>query len=175
MCALIDASVLSKVFNPGDAEHEPFKALMVWVTEGNGAIVYGGSTYKKQLGTGRYLKLFHELRVAQRAFLVDGDAVDRRENVLKGIVHNKDFDDAHLLAIIAISKCCLLCTGDVRLRPYFRRKDLYPDGVKIPKIYTKSQGRKHCSDSSVVGACPRRSKRSHPGKKPKSRPKLDLQ
>lgn len=150
MCALIDANVLSKVFNINDVEHKPFRAIALWVTEGNGCIVYGGSEYAKQLGTGKYLRLFTELRIAQRAFPVDGGAVDAREKFLKKKVTDKAFDDAHLLAIIAVSKCCLLCTGDIRLRPYFRRKDLYPKGVRIPKLYTKSHGKEFCTNSTVM-------------------------
>jgi hypothetical protein len=174
MCALIDSCVLSKVFNKDDAEHKPFKDISRWISEGSGAIVYGGSTYAKQLGTGRYLELFSKLRVAGRAFPVDGNAVDKREKLLKKLIPDKDFDDPHLIAIIGLSKCCILCTTDVRFRPYFKRKDLYPQGVIIPKIYTEKQGKKHCSNSAVVGSCPRRPQPSRPGKKPKARQQVPI-
>jgi|SRR5579872_2883589 len=169
MCALIDSCVLSKVFNRNDAEHKPFKAISRWISEGAGAIVYGGSTYAKQLGTGRYLELFSKLRAAGRAFPVDGNAVDKRERLLKKMIPDKNFDDPHLIAIIGLSKCCILCTTDVRFRPYFKRKDLYPQGVKIPKVYTEKQGKDHCSNSAVVGSCPRKSRPVRSGKKPKAR------
>lgn len=174
MCILIDACILSKVFNPQDAEHSPFRTLAAWITEGSGSIVYGGSEYKKQLGTGRYLELFTKLRAAQRAFPVDKTAVDERERILKKMVPDKDFDDAHILAIIGVSKCCLLGTTDVRLRPYFYRRDLYPRGLRIPKVYTEKQGSAHCSDSRVVGSCPRRPKSARPDRKPRSRKKIGL-
>lgn len=172
MCVLIDECVMSKVFNSEDVEHGPFRKLRAWIIDGAGSIVYGGSTYKRQLGTGRYLELFAKLRTAQRAFVIDGNKVDERERLLKKLIPEKDFDDAHIVAIIGLSKCCLLATTDKRQRPYFRRKDLYPSGVKIPKVYTEKGGSQHCSDARAVGACPRRLKAKRPGRKPKARQKI---
>ena len=174
MCALIDACVLSKVFNPEDSQHGPFRTIASWIVDGKGSIVYGGSKYMEELGKGKYGKLFQQLRTARRAYAVDDKAVDQRAEMLRRLVPDEDFDDPHILAIIGVSKCCILCTDDDRVRPYFRRKDLYPDGVKIPKVYTRSQGKQHCSNSAVVGSCPRRPQASRPGKKPKSRPKVNL-
>ncbi|MEQ1933756.1 MAG: hypothetical protein ABL962_07750 [Fimbriimonadaceae bacterium] len=173
MCALVDACVKSRVFNSKDAEHPKFETISKWIVEGSGNVVYGGKTYMEQLGS-RYRDLFLELKTAGRAHRIPSDKVDQLEELLKKKVNNKKFDDAHLIALIRLSKCCIICTSDDRFLPFFRRKDLYPRGAKQPKIHSLNQGSKHCSNSEVVGECPRRISADASGRRPKARPKVPL-
>jgi len=174
MCVVIDANVIGKVFDRRNAEHARFRPIATWVTTGNGSVIYGGTKYMKELGEGKFLALFTELSKVRRAIMVSAMAVDDRARVLKELVPDKDFDDEHIVAIIGVSRCCLVCTDDVRALPYLKRKDLYPDGVKIPHIYRSLADKRHCCNRLIVEICPNRSVPVRRGKKPKSRPKVAM-
>lgn len=128
----------------------------------------------KELGEGRYLSLFTELVKANRAVKIDTRSVDDRESELRAKVRDEAFDDPHILALVGVSRCCLVCTDDVRMLPYLKRKDLYPPGVKVPRTYRSLADRKHCCTKTMVEVCPpRASAPTQRRKKAKSRPKLD--
>lgn len=169
MCLVIDVNVISKVFNRRNVEHGRFEPVQVWVMAGTGSVIYGGSKYLKELGDGKYLSLFIELTKARRAIRVDKKAVDRRALEVKAKVLEEDFDDEHIVALVGVSKCCLVCTDDKRSVPYLRRRDLYPPGVKVPYIYRSLADKIHCC---IRKTCPQKSTRRRWEKKPKARPKL---
>jgi hypothetical protein len=174
MCVVIDANVIGKVFDPHSAEHPRFKPIALWVTTGNGSIIYGGTKYKKELGEGRYLTLFKELGTARRAVVLDAKDVDDRARLLKKLVPEKAFNDEHLIALVGISRCCLVCTDDIDFLPYLKRKDLYPSGVRVPYVYRSIADRKHCCDRLIVEICPKRIMSLRDRKKPKARPKVEI-
>lgn len=176
MCVIIDANVIGKVFNSRNSEHERFKPLSLWVTRGNGTVVYGGTKYIKELNKGQYLALFVELTKAGRAVNVDAQRVDDRARQIKAIVSNDDFDDEHIVALVGVSRCRLVCTDDVRSLPYLKQRRLYPTGVKVPNIYRSPSDKKHCSTKLLVGVCRDRSPAmaNRAGKKPKARRKVEI-
>jgi hypothetical protein len=135
MCLVIDENVISKVFDRKNAQHNRFKPVKVWVTTGTGSVIYGRTKYLKELGKGKYLGLFTELVKMRRAVKVETKLVDDRALMLKAKVPDEEFDDEHIVAIVGVSRCCLVCTDDTRSIPYLRRKDLYPPGVRVPQIY----------------------------------------
>jgi hypothetical protein len=173
MCLVIDVNAISKVFDPRNAEHDRFRPVALWVTSGSGSVIYGGTRYLKELGEGRYLRLFTELLKARRAVRIDTRAVDDLAVKLKIKVPDKNFDDEHIVALVGLSRCCLVCTDDTKSLPYIRRSDLYPPGVKVPYIYRSLKHRKHCCSRLLVEVCPRRVAQSKGGKKPKSRPTVE--
>lgn len=173
MCLVIDANALSKVFDSSNSEHARFKPVAVWVTTGTGSVVWGGSKYIKELGKGRYLRFFGELTKANRAVMVDTAAVDERARRLRAKVPDKEFNDPHIVALVGVSRCCLVCTDDTESLPYLRRNDLYPDGVRAPHIYRQLKDAKHCSSRLIVDICPKRAAASRRGKKPKARPVVE--
>jgi hypothetical protein len=174
MCLVIDANAVSKVFDADNAEHPRFKPVAAWVASGAGSVIYGGSTYMRQLGEGKFLSLFVELRKAQRAVSIDDADVDKRELILKERVPDKEFDDAHIVALVGLSKCCLVCTDDLASLPYLKRKDLYPPGVKVPHIYRNLEDRRHCCGRLIVDVCPKRTPAPLTNKKSKKRPRVEI-
>jgi hypothetical protein len=174
MCVVIDANVIGKVFDPHSAEHARFKPIALWVTAGNGSVIYGGTKYMKELGGGRYLSLFKELGTARRAVVVGTKDVDDRARELKELVPDAEFDDEHLVALVGISKCCLVCTDDLKFLPYLRRRDLYPDGVRVPHVYRSIADRRHCCDRLIVEKCPKRVISLRHRRKTKARPTVAI-
>ena len=105
MCLVIDTCVIGKVFDKNNAQHKKFTAVYAWVTEGTGTVIYGGTKFFKELGHGRYLALFTELRKVRRAINIDTRAVDARASVVKAIAPEKEFDDEHIVALVGVSRC----------------------------------------------------------------------
>jgi hypothetical protein len=173
MCLVIDASAMSRVFDNRNAEHHIFKPVAAWVLTGNGSVIYGGTKYLQELGYGKYLALFQRLRKAKRAVLVDRKSVDDRAAALKIMVPEKNFNDPHIVALVGISRCCVVCTSDDKALPYIRRRELYPDGVRVPFVYNTLAAKKHCCNRHLVDICPKRAIAKR-GKKPKSRPSVKL-
>ena len=86
----------------------------------------GGYTPDQQLRT---------LRLGGRLVRIPDDAVDALAAELKKRVPQKEFNDEHIVALVALSKCCVVCTDDKRAIQFLKRKD--PKGVP-PSKYNKS-------------------------------------
>ena len=68
--------------------------------------------------------------------------VDRLAAKVKAKVNDAGFDDEHLVAIVGISKCRVVVSLDERADEFLKRADLYPKGVKPPKIYRNARSKK---------------------------------
>ena len=79
--------------------------------------------------------------------------VDKTAAALKERVNDENFDDEHLVALVSVSKCRVVCTDDQRAYPYLKRGDLYPPGVKRPKIYRTARNADLCCAANVVDVC----------------------
>lgn len=175
MCVIIDVNCIGKVFDQKNAEYQRFQPVHLWVMTGDGSVIYGGTKYLKELGEGKYLNLFTELLKVRRAIKINSESVDKRAVQLKIRVPDDAFDDEHIVALVGISRCCVVCTDDVNSLPYLKRRDLYPSGVKVPKIYRSIEDKKLCSSRLMSEICPSRlPQRRRNNKKPKSRPKIHL-
>ncbi|KJU84239.1 hypothetical protein MBAV_003565 [Candidatus Magnetobacterium bavaricum] len=125
---------------------------MEWITKGKGKIVYGGSTYASELQKMNTRRNF--LRAFERAgkvVSIDDAAVDGKEKTYKAHVNN-DFDDPHLVAIIAVSGVKLLCTKDKRAIPFLKNRQFYQKG-KSPKIYTSKKNANLLCDDNIAECC----------------------
>jgi len=62
------------------------------------------------------------------------------------LVDDKKFDDPHIVAILRLSGCGVVCTCDEKAIPFLKDKKLYGDGKK-PKIYSHEKNRKLLQDT----------------------------
>lgn len=139
MCIIIDTNSLSYVFNKENNRHSEFEPVLNWIMFGKGKIVYGGTTYEKELAKATsFLKLFVELSRNNKVIIVDKKKVDQKEKGLIPHVKNRDFDDPHIVAIVIISGVHLVCTGDKRAIPFITNRIFYTKG-KPPKVYSSSK------------------------------------
>lgn len=116
--------------------HHEFKPVFDWIFYGPGRVVYGGTKYKDELKKARrYFGIFLELRKQRKAIEVDDFKVDQRQAELEEMVKHKDFDDAHIIAIVIVSGCRLICSNDSRAYTFIQDKKLYPKNFKRAKIY----------------------------------------
>jgi hypothetical protein len=155
MCLIIDANTVSSVFNPKAQEHSRFIPVLNWITAGRGCIIYGGTKYKQELKkTGyEYLRMIGNLSRQGRVVILPTRPIDSYAAVLKIRVPAKEFDDEHIVAIVAYSGCRVVCTNDKASHPYLQRQDLYPKGVKRPKIYSAASHFRLCCDDHLIVIC----------------------
>lgn len=116
-------------------------------------MIYGGSKYNQELKGGKFNSVLAELGRKGKLVKLPGSKVDKYASDLELRVPEAAFDDAHIVALVAISKCRVVCTRDKAALPYLKRRDLYPKGVKPPKIYQQSGNIKLCCEKHVVDAC----------------------
>lgn len=141
---IIDTNIFSAVFNQQDQKHPMFKSIyeLIYSTPKlRSVLVYGGTTYLKEMGYGRngqYLRVILELNKKGRARNIETGLVDARELVIKKLCSDKDFDDPHIVALSVLSKCPMICTDDARSNAYLKQKEFYDKGCKVPIIYSSS-------------------------------------
>jgi hypothetical protein len=130
------------VFSPDNAGHAEFLPVLNFVTTGDGRLIYGGSSYKKELQKlDRYRRLIVALRKGGRAIAINDEAVDNIERVVKEKVRGTDCDDPHIIALLAAANCALLCSSDKRSFPFVQDRTYYSKGNCRVKIYTSSRNR----------------------------------
>ena len=80
------------------------------------------------------LGLVVELKRRRQAVEIGGDLVDLREHEVRELTDAGGLNDHHIVALLGVSGCRLLCTRNTRHARFFKDRSLYPDG-KRPKIY----------------------------------------
>ncbi|MDD2918501.1 hypothetical protein [Rhodoferax sp.] len=155
MCIIIDTNTLSKVFKTTDKKHSEFKPVLDWIKDGNGKIIVGGTTFNNEIlvKVQWFVKAYQLLRQCGKVVEIDMRKVDKQEAWLKKQITDDDFDDPHIVALIGISGCKLVCTGDARSFPYIQNKKLYPKGKVPPSIYTKASNKQLLCDSNLAPCC----------------------
>ena len=155
MCLVVDTCALSAVFNTQNANHLQFEPVYKWIVFGPGMVVYGGTRYLRELATAeRYMKLFVEFGKTRKAVVVSKSAVDRNQTEVTKLEPHPKFNDPHLVAIVRVSGCRVLCTTDLAAVPFLKKQKLYGK-AKRPKIYSSS-GQKHLLRANNIAPCCRR-------------------
>src|ERR1700733_741215 len=109
MCIVIDINTLAGVFDKKSVNHAEFKDVFEWIFNGKGKIVYGGTKYISELSHTKYLPLFTEYNRMNKAVLVKAN-IDAETVVVSKMIQHPDFDDQHLVALLRVSKCKLVCS-----------------------------------------------------------------
>jgi hypothetical protein len=138
MIVIIDVNCLPRVFNRKKDDGDEFVDVEPWIREGIGKMIVGGSKYLQELKKmPRYLTLVNELKKNRKVISIFDRDVDNEERRVRQVCRDADFDDPHLVALVCVSKCPMICTADERAMPYLKKREFYPRGVKRPKIYCK--------------------------------------
>jgi hypothetical protein len=140
MCVIIDMDTLSCVFNPKNERHNEFKPVSDWIDKGKGRIVYGGSQYIAELKEmPNYLYLLKEYEKRNKVINADDGRVDQEQQEVKKkleeINPKSDFNDTHIVAIIIVSGCRLVCSKNSKHYPFIKNRKLYPSRFKKISIY----------------------------------------
>ncbi|MFM1955899.1 MAG: hypothetical protein RIR20_719 [Pseudomonadota bacterium] len=144
MAILIDVNTVSKVFNVSDAEHHKFKPVRDWVIDSKGKIIYGGKTYLKEISLlKKYNNLLTQLKIARKVIVFNSALVDSKEKQIKDMLKARGisktdvrYNDSHIVAILAVTKCRLLCTADKHSHSFIKDASFYEKSTDRPKIYS---------------------------------------
>ncbi len=151
MCIVIDTNSLASVFNKDCADHVDFQPVFDWILTGKGIIVYGGSTYITELqNTSTYLRLIIDLEKARKVAHINDDLIDQEEIRISKISKKQKFNDKHLVAIISVSRCRLICSKDMESFPFILDKKFYPKKCKVPKIYSRKANSRLLTKVNIV-------------------------
>jgi hypothetical protein len=154
MCIVIDSCTISIVFNPNSAEHKEFLPVLEWVTTGCGKMIYGGRKYKDELSKlGKYIGIISQLKRAGKIIEVSESQVNDVEKQVSKLVSDKDFDDPHIVAIVIVSGCKVVCTTDTRSIKYLKNSVFYRAPIKKPKIYTGLRNKKLLTSKYYSDIC----------------------
>lgn len=153
MCIVIDTNTLADVFDIEAQNHSAFQPVNEWVLKGSGKVVFGGTKYAGELK--KYLKLFGELRRANRAIYIEDSLVDAEEVLIRAQIQHPNFDDQHLVALLRVSQCRLICSLDIRAYPYFKHELFFQPAANRPKIYSGLRNRGLLTVRHAAGICQR--------------------
>lgn len=155
MCIIIDSCVLPKVFKEADKKHSIYRPVCEWIVNGNGTLVYGGKKFEEELFNDHkwFIRFLRLLQESGKAFRADGTKVDRRQEIVEAMVANPDFDDPHLIALLGVTGCQLICTGDARAEKFILDKKLYPKGSTVPAIYKNAKKHAKLLCTENIGKC----------------------
>jgi hypothetical protein len=139
---VLDVNAFPSVFDKDSSDNNEFFYVLRWVTnQEHACFVYGGTKYKNELRKmEKYFKIMTELKKAGKFIEISAQLIDADAIRLKSICLDAAFNDEHIVAILNISGCKLVCTKDIEAMPYIKRKDFYSD-QKIPQIYTSARNK----------------------------------
>lgn len=151
MCIIIDTNVLSNVLDKKNQFHNDFNEVYDWIFNGKGKIIYGGTKYLKEIS--KYSILFGELKKIGKAISIPNNLVDNEEVAISLLVIHPDFDDQHLVALLRISKCKVICSLDSRAYPYFRHNIFFNPASNKPKIFSGNRNKSLLCDRNFCESC----------------------
>jgi predicted nucleic acid-binding protein len=153
MCFVLDINAFHIVFDPAHASHDEFEPLLAWLMDPKKrtSLVFGGEKYRSELAKQRkYLGILSELSRSGKVSQVDDKEVNNQASSLIMRVNSKNFDDAHIVAIFAVSGCRLFASLDKRADRYIKDRTLLPRGQKPPAIYRSKKHARLLTANRVV-------------------------
>jgi predicted nucleic acid-binding protein len=152
MCAIVDSCCLVSLLEQNDADHQEFKPILDWIIRGKGKLVYGGTKYKLELRRlNKLLPLLANFERSRKILHIDDTRVDDAERKIKRTVVDRNFNDQHLVAIVIVSGCKVVCTRDNLAISYLRDTSLLRRfNARRPSIYRSKRNKRLCCDLNVI-------------------------
>lgn len=155
MCVIIDANMLSIVFNKENKEHKKYIMLYDWLVKKEGVMVVGGTKYLKELKKCKsiYIKVMNNLQL--KIVSINKDKVDKiYDKLIKENRITQRKNDYHLVALATESNCKLIVTYDSNAKKYLlHNKKLYPPYFDLPKIYCPKLHLELCNKRYFTKEC----------------------
>ncbi len=150
MPIIVDTNCFANVFSRTSAKHKDFEPVLSWVVEGKGLIIYGGTKYKRELKKAKkYLTIFRLLKEVGKVVYKLDDEIDELQNKIEAQKESSLFNDVHLLAISAVTKCRIICSEDTTSIPFVTDKKYLPKGTIKPVYYTSIKNKNLLCDKYV--------------------------
>lgn len=154
MCIIVDSNNVNRVFHPNNKERLEFLPVYQWIISGNGKLVIGGSKFHNELKKNQwFMPLLSQLSRVGKVLNVPALKVDQlTEEIKLTIREGEDFDDPHIVSLLALSGCKLICSADKRAYPYFTKSDFFTKSHR-PKIYSSSRNKDLLKDQNICDMC----------------------
>ena len=154
MCVVADPPTFIPMFKPSDAEHAEFAPVAQWVMKGAGKFVIGGSTYRTQLrAVSSIVGVLLELEKLGKVLRYSDVDVDPERCTPNGLSGSEYFDDAHLVALVRLTKCKVVCVRDKRSHKFLRASHLYQSPKDRPKLYTREKNKSLLCPKNIAACC----------------------
>jgi len=154
MCIVVDPPTLIPIFKQSDPRHSDFAPVRNWVMFGPGKLVLGGTKYKGELSKVSSIIGFIRELEKQRKIVRKNDAeVDRDVAILKNLEPAADFDDPHLVALVRLSGCRIICILDPRAHRFLRKDSFYKATKDRPKLYTRTKNETLLCKDNIAPCC----------------------
>jgi hypothetical protein len=142
------------MFKASDPEHAIFTPVREWISKGQGKFIMGGKKYASELlKVKSIIPLLAELERRGKIIRKSDVDVDAEEAIVKQIEPAKNFDDPHLVALVRLSGCKLICIRDPRSHQFLRAARLYNSPGERPKLYTRAKNIGLLCPSNVASCC----------------------
>lgn len=113
MCIVVDANEFSAIANEEESMHSEFIPLIEWISFGKGKVVYGGKLYGEEIAKhGGFRGWLYQLEKKNKTIVINGDIVDSTADFLSNVMGESKYDDYHVMAIVIVSGCKLVCSSD---------------------------------------------------------------
>jgi hypothetical protein len=170
MCIVIDSDVFSPLVNPQASNHREFQPVFEWIVSGRGKVVYGGTKYREEVSKHRDFRGFlvqmeHKGKTVN-VNCADVDSVEiALSQAMQGPGFNDHHNDHHIVAIVVVSTCKLVCSNDTGLhalistcystgaRTLIKRLSPHSGSIRCPKIYKGRRHRALLSDRNIAKCC----------------------
>ena len=154
MCVVADPPTFVPMFKSSDPDHPAFAAVREWVTAGPGKFVMGGAKYRAELFAVRsVLPFLTELEKRKKIVRRSDAEVDAEELIVKRIEPTEDFDDPHLVALVRLTGCRLICIQDQRSHRFLRATRLYRSAKERPRLYTRAKNASLLCSDNLAPCC----------------------
>lgn len=138
MRVVIDANALSVVFNEENKRHNEFRPVLDYIRrrDRRGMFTYGGTKYIEELKkVESLLKIISELHRIRQALKLPCAEVDNKTKGLEREIA-RGFNDHHIIAIVIVGNCSIICSEDKSAYPFFKDRRYYHNRP-VPRIYSK--------------------------------------
>lgn len=153
---IIDSCCIAVVFDVSNKNHADFEPVRKCILTGRGFVVYGGTKYKRELADmPRYVQLFLELERSRKTIRVSDERVDAEEKRAARLCSDPEFNDAHLVALVNVSRCRLVCTSDRPAVRFLKMPIFYESKNDRPRIYSGPRNAELLKNRKLVERCVR--------------------
>lgn len=140
MPIIIDTNCVASLFTKSDVNHKEFEPVLEWILRGKGMMIMGGTKYKEEIAKLRkYLTIIRYIKEAGKIYEGDCDAIDKFQVEVEELSDDPDFDDPHLVAMVFVTKCKIICSVDDRSVKHVTDSKYYPSNFKKPVYYKSSR------------------------------------
>lgn len=154
MCLIVDVNAFSCVFDKENKDHNKFEPIFEWIIHGKGKIIIGGAKYNKELrALSKYLRFLAAMNRAGKVVRLKDNCVDAEEARVRGLEADPDFDDPHLIAMVLVSGCRIVCTKDRRAIRFLKDRKFYSSVSLRPKVYQDKRQNGLIGNHSIVDIC----------------------